>query len=132
MKKLILGFLPILIILLAAGCQSADVAPVQAVESYLNALTNKDQDALITLSCKEWEDQSLLEYDAFGNVTTELVDLKCSLSGKTTNDQGETINLVNCSGSISASYNGEMRTFDLSKRTYKVVNRGGSLQICGY
>ncbi len=132
MKKLILGFLPILIILLAAACQSADVAPVQAVESYLSALTNKDQDALITLSCKEWEDQSLLEYDAFGNVTTELKDLKCSLSGKTTNEQGETITLVNCSGSISASYNGEMRTFDLSKRIYQVVNRGGSLQICGY
>lgn len=132
MKKCILGFLPILIILLAAGCQSADVAPVQAVESYLSALTSKDQDALITLSCKEWEDQSLLEYDAFGNVTTELKDLKCSLSGTTTNDQGETINLVNCTGSISASYNGEMRTFDLSKRLYQVVNRGGSLQICGY
>jgi hypothetical protein len=132
MKKRLSGLLSSLIFLLAVGCQSSDIAPVQAVESYLSALTNKDQDALITLSCKEWEDQSLLEYDAFGNVTTELVDLKCSLAGSTTNDQGETINLVNCTGSISASYNGEMRTFDLSKRIYKVVNRSGSVQICGY
>ena len=132
MKSYAIIFAIILLALLAAGCQSNQKAPVQAVQTYLMALASKDQNTLTTMSCKEWEDQALLEYDSFGNVTTELNNLSCKLVGQSTNAQNETVYSVNCTGSISASYNGELRTFDLSKRVYQVVNRGGTLQVCGY
>ena len=132
MKSYTIIFAIILLALLAAGCQSNQQAPVQAAQAYLTALANKNQNTLINMTCKEWEDQALLEYDSFGNVITALNNLSCKLVGQSTNAQNETVYSVNCTGSISASYNGELRTFDLSKRVYQVVNRGGTLQVCGY
>jgi hypothetical protein len=132
MKPCIIVMACLLPVLLAVGCKPSQEAPVQTVQAYLTALAGKDENMLIGLTCKEWEDQALLEYDAFGNVTTELKDVSCKLVGQTPNSQGETVYSVNCTGAISASYNGEMRTFDLRDRVYQVVDRGGSLQVCGY
>ena len=102
------------------------------MQAFLTAFTAKDENTLVSLTCKEWQDQALLEYDSFGNVTTALKDVSCKLVGQTMNSQNETVYSVNCTGAISASYNGELRAFDLSKRIYQVVDRGSSLQVCGY
>ena len=120
------------LVFLAVGCKPSQAAPVQTMQAFLAAFAAKDENTLIGLTCKEWEDQALLEYDSFGNVATELKDVSCKMVGQTTNSQGETVYSVNCTGAISASYNGELRTFDLSKRMYQVVDRGGYLQVCGY
>jgi hypothetical protein len=132
MKKLTVLITIIFLSLLVAGCQANPNAPIQTVETYLSALVAKDENTLVSHSCKEWENKALLEYDSFGNVTTELKDLSCRLTGQSTNAQNETVFSVNCTGFISASYNGELRSFDLGKRIYRVVERNGSLQICGY
>jgi hypothetical protein len=132
MKTLLAILVSIPLVFLAVGCKPSQAVPVQTMQAYLTAFSAKDENTLISLTCKEWQDQALLEYDSFGNVTTELKDVTCKLTGQSTNAQGETVYSVNCTGAISASYNGELRTFDLSKRVYQVVDRGGSLQVCGY
>jgi hypothetical protein len=132
MKTLLAILACVLLVFLAVGCKPSRAAPVQTMQAFLAAFASKAENTLIGMTCKEWEDQALLEYDSFGNVTTELKDVSCKLVGQTTNTQGETVYSVNCTGAISASYNGELRTFDLSKRVYQVVDRGGSLQVCGY
>jgi hypothetical protein len=132
MKPFIIVLACFLFVFPAVACTPSQDAPVQVVETYLSALTEKDENTLISLTCKEWENQALLEYDSFSNVTTELKDVTCELDGHKKNSQGETVYSVSCWGEISASYNGELRTFDLSDRVYQVVYRGGSLQVCGY
>ena len=132
MKTLLAILVCVPLVFLAVGCQPSQAAPVQTMQAYLSAFAAKNENTLIGLTCKEWEDQALLEYDSFGNVTTELKDVTCKLVGQNTNPQGETVYSVNCTGAISASYNSELRTFDLSKRMYQVVDRGGTLQVCGY
>jgi len=132
MKSLLVILVCVPLVVLAVGCQPSQKAPVQTMQAFLTAFTAKDENTLVSLTCKEWQDQALLEYDSFGNVTTALKDVSCKLVGQTMNSQNETVYSVNCTGAISASYNGELRAFDLSKRIYQVVDRGSSLQVCGY
>ena len=113
-------------LLLPACVSNNEDAPVQAVENYLNALIEKDENRLTTLSCGEWEDDALLELDSFQAVTARLDGLACEQTGT----DGETA-LVLCNGNIVATYNGEDQQLDLSVRTYQVVQEGGEWLVCG-
>ena len=113
-------------LLLPACVSNNEDAPVQAVENYLNALIEKDENRLTTLSCSEWEDDALLELDSFQAVTARLDGLACEQTGT----DGETA-LVLCNGNIVATYNGEDQQLDLSVRTYQVVQEGGEWLVCG-
>ncbi len=117
----------ILTTLLLTACASTNNnGPVKAVEDYLNALVAKDADRLSTLSCKDWEDDALLELDSFQAVTTRLDGMACEQTGT----DGDTA-LVLCKGKIIASYNNENQELDLSVRTYQVVQEGGDWLVCG-
>jgi hypothetical protein len=125
-------FAPIVLIvcivsLLFTACGRAKDPASKAVEDYLSALANKNADALSALSCANWESQALLELDAFQAVSTRLENMTCS----TTSSDGTT-SQVNCQGKILATYNGEDQQFDLSVRTYQVVQQGGEYLVCGY
>ena len=125
-------FFLILIVVIGANlflsaCASGSAnAPAKAVEDYLNALVAKDSDRLTTLSCGDWEDDALLEFDSFQAVTPRLEDMSC----KQTGTDGDTA-LVNCTGKIIATYNDEDQELDLSVRTYEVVQEGGDWLVCG-
>jgi len=123
---LILAIFIALPILLSA-CSSTKDPAAQAVEKYITALSGKDANALSLLSCADWEPNAKLELDSFQAVTTRLQGLQCALSGT---DGGTS--LVQCQGKLLATYNGEDQTFDLSARTYKVVQQGGEYLVCGY
>ena len=101
-------------------------APAKAVEDYLNALVAKDQNRLTSLSCKNWENDALLELDSFQAVTTKLDGMACEQTGT----DGNTA-LVLCKGKIIATYNNENQELDLSTRTYQVVQEGGDWLVCG-
>ncbi len=117
----------ILTTLLLTACASTNNnGSVKAVEDYLNALVAKDADRLSTLSCKDWEDDALLELDSFQAVTTRLDGMACEQTGT----DGDTA-LVLCKGKIIASYNNENQELDLSVRTYQVVQEGGDWLVCG-
>ncbi len=127
MRKLLL----ILSIVLTANvlltaCASNTNAPVNAVENYLNALVEKDENRLSTLVCGEWEDDALIELDSFQAVTTRLEGLACEQTGTDGN-----IALVHCNGKIIASYDTEDQEIDLSVRTYEVTQEGGDWLVCG-
>ncbi|HLO28626.1 MAG TPA: hypothetical protein VK249_05805 [Anaerolineales bacterium] len=123
--------LTILTIIIASlsltACSSNNkAAPAKAVEDYLNALVTKNADRLSTLSCKDWEDDALLELDSFQAVTARLEGMDCEQTGT----DGNTA-LVLCKGKIVATYNNEDQDLDLSTRTYQVVQQGGEWLVCG-
>ena len=112
--------------LTACASSNTKAGPAKAVEDYLNALVAKDQNRLSSLSCKNWEDQALLELDSFQAVTTKLDGMACQQTGT----DGSTA-LVLCKGKIVATYNNENQELDLSTRTYQVVQEGGDWLVCG-
>ena len=120
-------FLALTAILLLTACGTASDTAANTVESYLNALVAKDADTLSSLSCAEWEPYALLEVDSFQAVETRLEGLSCSSIAE---DDGSFS--VNCIGKILATYDGEDQEFDLSLRTYVVVEEGGESLVCGY
>ena len=79
------------------------------------------------LSCAAWEQDARMEFDSFQAITTRLDGLSCSA---TSTDKDKTS--VTCKGKIVATYNNEDQDFDLSVRTYQVVNQGGEFLVCGY
>ena len=112
--------------LILPACTSNRDAPVQAVEAYLNALVEKDENRLSTLSCGEWEEDALLALDSFQAVAVRLEGLACEQTGT----DGDTA-LVLCNGNIVATYNDEDEELDLSVQTYQVVQEGGEWLVCG-
>jgi hypothetical protein len=127
MRKTVLILFIVLanILLTACGASNAD-APAKAVETYLNTLVAKDADRLPTLVCGDWEDDALLELDSFQAVDARLENAACQQTGT----EGDT-SLVNCTGSIVLTYDGEDQGLDLSVRTYQVVQEGGDWLVCG-
>ena len=130
MKRVLITFIIFLIstlFLSACGSPSNGDESAIAVESYLNALVNKDGTALSTLSCKDWEPTALLELDSFQGVTAKVDNPACAETGK----DGDAA-LVTCQGKIVATYNNEDQDLPLNARTYKVVQEGGEWSVCGY
>lgn len=109
-----------------AACAASSDAPASAVEEYLNTLVAKDADRLPTLVCGDWEDDALIELDSFQAVEARLEGMACQQTGT----DGETA-LVDCTGSIIATYNDEDQELDLSVRTYQVMQEGGDWLVCG-
>lgn len=113
--------------LLLVACGKATDPAAAAVDSYLNALVNKDSSTLSAISCADWEPSALLELDSLQAVETRLDSLSCAVEGT----DGDTT-LVVCQGKILATYNNEDQELDLSVRTYQVVEQGGEYLVCGY
>jgi len=132
MRKQIFLFLLLVPLILAAcapgGGPASDSTPaVKALESYLQALVNKDEATLTSLSCQDWEPNALLELDAFQAVDTTLEGLVC----KPTRESGDTAQ-VTCQGKIQATYGDEVQSFDLGERVYNMAQQGGDWLVCGY
>jgi hypothetical protein len=119
-----------LVILIGIGlsaCTEGTDTPAQTVELYYNALAEKDQNRLISLTYADYESIALLEFDSFASVETTLKDFSC----QTIRQDGDTA-YVTCEGAISASYQGEAREFPLNVQTFTVVKQGGEWLMCGY
>lgn len=116
--------------LLLAGllyaCSPSTHPAAAAVEAYLRALVNKDETRMTSLTCKTFETDALLEYDAFSLVATRLEGLRCQVQGSS----GPAAN-VTCQGKIIATYGAENRQYDLSERSYQVVKEGSDWLVCG-
>lgn len=115
------------LVLTACGGSDSGEQAATAVQTYLQALVDKDADTLASVACADWEDDATLELDSFQAVETRLDNVVCQASGT---DGGST--LVQCQGSIVATYNNEDMALDLSARTYVVANEGGEYRVCGY
>ncbi len=125
---------PILaLMLILAACGGANGGAPQAVEAYLAALVNRDENAVIAASCAAWEEQARQEFNAFSAVKLEMQAVACTQSGTDPGQNGaaETA-LVQCTGQIIANYGQENLTIDVAERTYAVVQEGGAWRMCGY
>jgi hypothetical protein len=124
-EKLIL--FTIIMAFVLAGCGGATPPAVQSMENYLEALVNKEEALMASYVCPAFEVEAFIEFDAFGLVQTTLEGLNCSKTGE---EPGQV--LVVCQGRIEATYGNEVRSFDLSKRVYTVVESHGDWLVCGY
>lgn len=112
--------------ILLAACGASTSGATTAVEGYITALASKDQAALISNSCADWEDDALIELDSFALVEVTADGMSCAEAGA---DGDKT--LVNCTGMLNMSYNGEPQSLDLADRTYEVVLQDGNWLVCG-
>ncbi len=112
---------------IVAGCASNPDRPARAVRSLLEALVARDEARFTALTCPDYESQALIEFDSFALVRSELKGVACSVTGA----DGDAA-LVRCSGSIEATYDAEVRRFELAPRTYHVVPSDGDWLVCGY
>ncbi|MBK8782657.1 MAG: hypothetical protein IPO22_12805 [Anaerolineales bacterium] len=126
MRTRIIVFMLALSIILSACGASASGGAAPAVENYITALAAKDQATLISNSCADWEDDALIELDSFALVEVTVDGMSCTESGT---DGDKT--LVDCTGMLNMSYNGEPQSLDLSDRTYEVINQDGDWLVCG-
>lgn len=113
-------------VLILTGC-SAKAEPTDAVVNYLNALVNQDSDTAVALSCSDWEEQAKLETDSFLSVEAALNNVQCQ-----TLTSDESTAEVSCTGSIDMTYNEEIRSIDLSLRTYTLQYQTSEWLVCGY
>jgi hypothetical protein len=114
------------IILTACANKSASNA-ADATLAYLEALAEKDKETVVSLTCKEWEEQSILEVDALMSVGAQLNNVSCSQVG----EESENV-LVVCDGSLDLTYNDEIRSIELDKRTYTMSMEDGQWRVCSY
>jgi hypothetical protein len=119
-------FFILLTVFLLVACASVG-GPEKSVEKYFQAVNEKDDAQLSTITCKAWEMDALMVLDAFQAVSTELEGLSCQQTGTTADGMA----VVSCSGKIIASYEGEAIEFDLSIQEYLVENQNGEWLVCG-
>jgi hypothetical protein len=109
-----------------SACADKSTAPA-AVESYLKAKIASDDNKLVSLSCKDWEAQALLEAKSFESVTAEFKNMSCKEAGKDGN-----YTLVTCDGTLVIQYRGEdPREQNLSGTTYRAIQEDGKWKMCG-
>jgi len=101
--------------------------PALAIESYVQALSDKALDLMINHSCASWEADARIEYDSFATVEIRLEGLSCqalSVDADTAR--------VECQGAIIATYGDEDQELDLANNLYLAILEGGDWRMCGY
>lgn len=116
----------VLLVLLSA-CSGGKSGAVSAIETYINALGNKDVNQISSISCSDWEQNALTEVDSLAAVGTKVEDISCTETGKEGTDT-----FVSCTGRIAMDYGGEAQYIDLSGRTYVARQESGDWRMCGY
>ena len=117
----------ILLVVFLPGCGNNQSLATQSVEEYFQAIVEKNQDMLVSKVCTSYEPNAMMDFNTFAIVKTSLENFSCQST--TTNENGYD---VNCQGSLQAKFGDELRTFDLSKRTFQVVEENGNWLICGH
>ena len=124
MNRIVVALIPFLLL---TACQGGATPAERSVQGFLQALADKNEAMMTSRVCPDYESDALLELDSLALVKTSLKDVSCKQVSM--DDKGAQ---VVCQGSIEATYNGEVQSFDLSTRTYTVVNDGGDWLVCGY
>lgn len=117
--------------LLLAGCSptqpTGETAAAQALENYLKALADKNETAYAQLICPDWEMEAFLEFDAYQGVETRVSSLTCRQTGEQNGGA-----LAACQGKLTLSYSNEKQEVDLSRRSYRLVLKNETWQVCGF
>lgn len=109
------------------ACAPTQTPASVAVENYLQVLSDKDEETLLQSICPEYEFDALVEFDALAQVQTELKDVACQQVESNAEEAK-----VTCTGSIISNYGSEIFNYDLTGRTYNVMQAGENWLVCGY
>ena len=109
------------------GCRSKQSSAVVSVEEYFQAIIEKNQSFLETKICEDYQMEAMMDFNIFALVETSMENFSCQAIG----ESGQFVH-VECLGSINARFGEETRSFDLSKRTYLVVEQEGNWLVCGH
>ena len=112
-----------------AGSVAGD--PARVIEDYLKARVEANTDAMINLSCADWEAEARKESNSLRGVKARLEGMSCAIDAEASSADGSST-FVTCQGNIVANYNGEDRPLPLDKRKFKLVADGGQWLMCGY
>ena len=116
-----------ILIFCVSGCVPTQTPASAAVEDYLQMLSAKNEQGLLTRICPGYEFDALVEFDALAQVQTELKDVSCQqVESKTEGAK------VACTGSIISNYGSELFNYDLTGRIYNVIPDGENWLVCGY
>jgi hypothetical protein len=126
-RNIYLVFVVFIYPILLVGCKNEQNSATQAIEAYIQALSNRDSVQISNLSCSDWEQNALLEVDSLTAVGSKVVDLSCGQTGQDGNDT-----YVSCTGKLDLDYNGEAQQIDLSTRTFIARQEDGEWRMCGY
>lgn len=120
MKLLLISSLLAVFLMACAGAGSGD--PVEAVERYMQAKVDGDEETIRALLCAEMEanvDREIHTFDSVSGVTIE--GMACEQVGDSP--------VVSCQGTIVALYGEEETEFPLV--SYRVVQDAGEWKWCG-
>lgn len=123
MKKIPDYRFPLLLLfsLLLVGCGNGS-NPSKVVERYLSAKVSQDEDRLRDLLCSEMEERYEMELASFASASDATIEeMVCTWQ------EGDSV--VDCTGKIVASYEGEVSEYSLS--TYRVVEEESGWKWCG-
>jgi hypothetical protein len=126
-QKLSITLFVFTLAILLFGCTKEQSGAAQAIEAYIQALSNKDTAKISNVSCADWEQNALLEIDSLTGVGSKLENLACAEAGQSGADK-----YVSCKGFLALDYNGEAQQIDLSTRTYIARHESGEWRMCGY
>lgn len=124
-KLLILSLMVVMILL--AGCGAKESLAVRSVETFFQGIIEKDMDLVSSVICDSYEFEAMLDFNTFAIVQTSLQDFSCQETG-----ENDGFTLVNCEGRIQAKFGDEIRNFELSKRTYQVIEENATWLVCGH
>jgi len=120
-------FIFLLVIFSLSSCSGGESQAVMAIESYIQALSDKDAVQISNLSCGDWERTALREVDSLTAVGSKVENMSCKEAGQ----EGIDI-FVSCNGVIALDYDGEIQQIELSDRTYIARQEGSEWRMCGY
>jgi hypothetical protein len=96
----------------------------EAIEAFLQARVDSDEDALRDLSCVAREEQIEIDVASFQSVDASLDGVSCEVSGA----DGD-YTLVSCDGQIVIDYGSE--NSELALGTYRAIREDDAWKMCG-
>lgn len=104
----------------------ADSGAVEAIERYLQARVDSDEESLYTITCAALEGEIPMQASSFAAVNASLRDMACRLDGS----EGE-FTLVTCEGVFFIEYGEEQQNSEIPLETYRVLQEDGEWRACG-
>ncbi len=124
MRKVMLLFVPLIWVLAACDSGAAAGDPAAVVMQYLEARVKSDEEALRNQTCAAEEAQVPIIANSFRGRDAQLQDVSC-----TTGEKDGDYTIIECTGLILASYQGEVNEFEVG--SYRAIQEDGEWKVCG-
>ena len=126
-KSVVVVLLCLSLSIALAACSGVQAKATQSVETYFQAILEKDETLFQSTVCTEYEMIATMDFYAFAIVETSMENFSCQAESET----GGQV-LVRCQGTLHALFGDQVRDFDLSNRIFQVIEENGKWLVCGH